>query len=68
MAKAKRDIIYKFRGMIEVPSGGTYRWTYGYSEDSPNGGVYYPWMQKRACQRDAKAQGGKAVFAEDRNA
>lgn len=54
------EIPYYYRGQIE--RGPRYEWRDGYSSNSPEGFVRYPWMTKRECQRDAKARGGKAVF------
>lgn len=51
---------YYFRGLIEC--GKHFNWTNGYSADSENGNVLYPWMTKRQCQREAKSLGLKAVF------
>jgi hypothetical protein len=61
--KPGQTIIYKYRGDVErgSPNKG-YRWHPGYSADGPSGGVLYPWMTYRECQRDAAAQGCKAVF------
>jgi len=62
-----RTLLYTHRGPIERPCRGrrgrpSYRWTDGFSETSPNGGVTYPWMTRRECQADARAQGAKAKF------
>lgn len=57
-------IIYKFRGRIERLSKGGCRWVNGYSPDSDNGAVTYPWATKKECQQEATAQGKKAVFVE----
>ena len=59
---------YVFRGSVERVRSrgqgrvGTYVWHDGYSEDAPGGGVSYPWMTKRECQRDARERGCRAVF------
>lgn len=59
MAKATRpEIVYYERGTIE---SGRNRLV-GYSANGPNGGPLYPWMSYVECVRDAKAQGGRAVF------
>ena len=56
-------ITYHYRGMIERGNGKPgYTWYEGYSAIGENGGVLYPWMTYRECQRDAKAQGARAVF------
>jgi len=60
-----KAITYRYRGMIERARGGVFRWRVGYSEDSPEGRPYYPWMTVAECRDDAKAQGGRAVFDRD---
>jgi len=61
-------IIYTYRGNIE--RGARYEWKPGYSATihpehaGKIGGVLYPWMTKRECQRDAKRFDSKAVFEE----
>lgn len=59
-----KTITYYRRGDVERGAGRLYRWASGYSADSPTGGVLYPWMTRRECQRDAKAQGARARFVE----
>ncbi len=63
---AKGRVIYTYRGNIERGVGGSYKWFPGYSATAIDGGVLYPWMTYRECQRDAKATGDKAVFDEGR--
>ena len=54
-------IEYFYRGQIECGNGkGSYVWRDGYSANSKEGRVLYPWMSFRECQRDAAAQGKKA--------
>lgn len=57
-------IIYTYRGGIERGIGGRYIWQDGYSATTRDGGVLYPWMNKRNCQKDAKQLGCKAVFVD----
>jgi hypothetical protein len=61
----KGRIIYTYRGGIERGVGGSYKWFNGYSATTLDGGILYPWMTKRACQRDAKLMGHKAAFVEE---
>lgn len=63
MGTKRPEIIYHYRGQIE--RGADYHWADGYSRNSVEGGVLYPWMTKRECQTDAKELGGKAVFDEE---
>ena len=59
------EIKFYYRGDIErgdLVKG--YRWTRGYSPNSEEGFVTYPWMTKRECQRSAMRTGAKAVFVE----
>jgi hypothetical protein len=59
----KKTITYHYRGMIERGNGKPgYSWREGYSAEGPNGEVTYPWLTYRECQRDAKAEGCRAVF------
>lgn len=58
----KGAIIYTYRGGIERGVGGRYVWQDGYSASTKDGGVLYPWMNKRDCYRDAKRFGCKAAF------
>lgn len=58
-----KTIVYYFRGHVERGSKRGYVWREGYSPTAPGGGVQYPWMTKRECQADAKAQGTRAVFS-----
>ena len=61
----KKIIVYKYRGPIE--RGPRYEWRDGYSADSENGGVLYPWNTKRECQSQARKLGCKAVFQDNRS-
>jgi hypothetical protein len=62
-----KEIVYWFRGQIEKGSNyKCYKWADGYSAKSENGMVLYPWMTKKECRQDAKEQGCKAVFKEER--
>jgi hypothetical protein len=63
---AKKAIVYYYRGMIE--RGAKYTWQSGYSATSENGGGLYPWKTRRECQKDAEAQGCRAVFKEEEDA
>lgn len=60
--KTRPEIVYHYRGPIE--RGADYHWTEGYSRNSVEGGILYPWMTKAECRHDAKALGGKATFDE----
>ena len=61
----KQQIVYHYRGQIEVGTGEPgYRWTNGYSEDSAEGLPTYPWQTSRQCQADAKARNAQATFRE----
>jgi hypothetical protein len=53
-------ITYIYRGDIERPPN--YSWYPGYSEDSAEGWVTYPWMTSRECKADAKSRGATAEF------
>jgi hypothetical protein len=57
-----KTITYIYRGQIE--RGADYHWCNGFSPDSEDGLPTYPWMTKRECQTDAKANGAKAAFRE----
>lgn len=59
------EAIYHYRGPIERGIGGSYVWHDGYSQNSPEGGVYYPWNTRAECRRSAKLEGKKAVFYRD---
>ena len=59
-----RQIIYYYRGQIEVQTRKGYEWRDGYSANTATGGMLYPWEPKYLCRQDAKAQGGRAVFVE----
>ena len=59
------EILYYYRGALEVVGKhGTYQWTSGYSPTSGDGNVLYPFITRRAAQRDALAQGCVARFEE----
>ena len=64
MMKPKRE--YYYRGLVE--RGGPfkgYRWANGYSANGPNGEETQPWLTKRECYAEAKADGVQAVFIND---
>lgn len=63
-----KKIVYRYRGNIERWSSlkRSYVWKVGFSEDGEFGGGLYPWMTKAECRADAKSQGGRAVFVEER--
>ncbi len=68
MPGTKTTIAYHYRGGVERGIGGSYEWREGYSQGSADDShVYYPWMTKRECQRDAKAQGATARFYRNGN-
>ena len=58
--RTKKTITYTYRGGVE--RGPRYDWHDGYSETGPNGEVYFPWMTRSECQRDARSQGAQAIF------
>lgn len=63
MPKEKKpEIKFYYRGPIEVGVGNSYAWRDGYSENSPEGHVQYPWMTARTCQKIARDKGAKAVL------
>lgn len=55
-------ITYHYRGGVERGTGSGYRWHDGYSENSPDGSITYPWMTTRECQADARTRNAKAIF------
>jgi hypothetical protein len=57
------EIVFHYRGEIERGSARGYKWHEGWSRNSPNGGIEYPWLTRREAQRYAISLGGKAVFA-----
>lgn len=65
--KTPTEIRYVFRGSVERGTGRGYKWHDGYSEDSPGGGITYPWLTKREAQADAKVRGARAVFVAPSN-
>lgn len=58
----KRKITYTYRGNIERGTGRAYAWFDGYSETAADGGIMFPWMTYRECQREAADRGAVAVF------
>lgn len=57
------EITYTYRGQIERGTGApSYAWVDGWSETAPDGGILYPWLTYKECQRDARARGAKARF------
>lgn len=58
-------IIFKYRGLIESPCKGGYKWKNGYSPDGVNGGIVYPWQGKKECFKQAKIEGKKAIFIDN---
>jgi len=58
----KPVIQYHYRGGIE--RGPNYDWRDGYSQGD-TATIYYPWMTKRECQKDAARQECEAVFIRD---
>lgn len=58
----KLTIIYVYRGLIERGTGRGYKWTEGWSAQTPEGHILYPWMTRRECYRDAATHGAKAIF------
>jgi hypothetical protein len=59
----KPTIRYIHRGLVERGNGKPgYDWHDAYSPEGPNGEETQPWMTYRECQRDAKAEGCRAVF------
>lgn len=68
MPRNKRPTItYYYRGQIERwnASKRSYTWTAGYSPGNEML-VTYPWNTYRECQKEAAAQGCRAVFVKDR--
>ena len=60
-----QTITYTFRGRVERGNGQPgYDWRDGYSETTAEGKVSFPWMTRGECQKDAKARGCTAKFAE----
>lgn len=66
MSKPKNQITYFRRGRVERGQGFPirYRWCEGYSANGQSGAPLFPWMTRRECQRDAKAQGAVAAFVD----
>jgi len=60
---ARKTIVYYFRGNVERGTGKPipYRWHAGYSENSADGSVLYPWMTYTECLADARKRGARAV-------
>jgi len=61
--KTMQIIIYYYRGDVERGTGCGYAWRPGYSENTPDGAITYPWMTVRECQDDARKRGAIAKFA-----
>lgn len=55
-------VTYVYRGPVERGTGRGYKWTAGYSENGLHGGIQYPWMTRRECQRDARSRNAVARF------
>ena len=59
-------ITYVYRGQVERASTShgkpSYAWHDGYSQDSAEGFVTYPWMTRRECQADARSHCAVAQF------
>ena len=62
MSKIQKTVTYIYRGGVERGTCRGYVWHAGFSETATDGGVYYPWMTRRECQSDARAQGAIARF------
>lgn len=61
-------VTYYLRGPIERPKrgkGGEFVWKDGYSPDSVEGHVTYPWITKQEAQVQEKANGRKVVFGSE---
>ena len=69
MAKLAAVRIYVRRGLIERGNGKPgYDWHEGYSEKDDSGAVVFPWLTRRECQQEARANGLRAVFEETETA
>lgn len=70
--KTKETITYYLRGSIERSSRAKrdgrvdYIWKDGYSPNTTEGHIIYPWVTKREAQIQEKAQGRKVLFEEKR--
>jgi hypothetical protein len=64
--KRQKTVTYTYRGGVERGTGKSYAWREGFSETATDGGVYYPWMTRKECQADARAQGAIARFEHPR--
>jgi hypothetical protein len=62
-----KTLTFYYRGDIERGTGNGYAWRRGYSINSDDGLVIYPWNTKQECQAEAKRKGAKAVFVEGAN-
>ncbi len=64
--QAVKTIVYYYRGYIERASTNrkrlSYRFCYGYSQNTQSDNVVFPWQTRRECQEDARQQGATAVF------
>lgn len=61
MAKQKEIVLYFYRGMIEARSG----WIEGYSENTVDGGIIYPWQGKAKCKQEAASKSKFARFVRE---
>jgi hypothetical protein len=59
-----KTVTYFYRGPIEVPVKGSYRWVDGYSQNSEAGNILYPWESKKEIYNQAKDHGLKIIFKE----
>lgn len=64
-AKLRPVRVFHYRGGVERGIGGSYEWRDGYSENSEDGLVLYPWNTRHEIRRDGAKQGFKAVFYRD---
>lgn len=61
--KAKKEIVFYHRGFIEHGNLHTgYKWTEGFSSNSDNDLMLYPWSTKSECRKEAKELGLKCKF------
>lgn len=58
MPRKSKEIVYYYRGMQDG--------TRVYSATGLTGGELQPYMSRRQCQKDAKAQGAAAIFVNER--
>ncbi len=57
-----KTITYTYRGQVERGMGNHYEWRDGFSETSPEGHPFYPWLTHKEALHDAKCQGAVAAF------